>query len=396
MELAITGMATGGDGVGRDQDGRTIFVRGAVTGDVVHAAIELEKKRYAKAALQSIVEPSPDRRTPPCPHVARGCGGCGWQHIVPEAQRRFKVGIVSDALSRQGGVSNPRVELGPPLPGAAFRTTLRMVTDKGQAAFRRSRSHDAIAVDSCLVAHNGLVELIADGVFDGCSEVTLRIGARTDERLVLATPRADAVVVPDDVIVVGRDELERGRHAWHHEIVDGRSWRISATSFFQARPDGAEAIIDAIAAGLDGTSGTLVDLCCGVGLLGGALANRNPGRWKVLGVERHKPAVVDARHNLGDLDDVRVIRASLKSWRPSPADVVIADPARDGLGAHAVDRVAETGANVVALVSCDPASLGRDAHLLKNAGYDFEVATLIDLFPQTPHIETVSIFKRMT
>lgn len=395
QDVTVTAMATGGDGVGRDRDGRVVFARGALPGEVVRVEVLTEKPRFVKGVVDDVVEPSPDRRTPPCPHVPRGCGGCGWQHVDVAAQRRFKVGIVTEALSRLGGVDSPVVEHGPELSDIGFRTTVRMVVDvEGSPGFRRARSRDMVAVDDCLVAHPGLADLITPGRYPGCREVTLRIGARTGERLVLASPDASGVRVPDGVVLIGRDELEAGRHAWHHEVVDGRTWRVSATSFFQARPDGAEAIIDAIETGLAGHGGVLVDLCCGVGLLGGALAARSPGRWDVLGVERHRPAVADARHNLTDLDGVRIVRSSIGGWRPSPARVVVADPARDGLRAEGVAKIDATGAEVVALVSCDPASLGRDARLLGACGYTFRSAELIDLFPQTPHIETVSIFTR--
>ncbi len=137
-----------------------------------------------------------------------------------------------------------------------------------------------------------------------------------------------------------------------------------------------------------------MDLCCGVGLLGGALLARDPGRWSLLGVERHRPAVNDALHNLADLDDVRIVRATMAGWHASAADVVVADPARAGLGKVGVATVAATGAATVALVSCDPASLGRDTALLGKAGYRFAHTTPVELFPQTPHVEAVSVFHR--
>ena len=104
--------------------------------------------------------------------------------------------------------------------------------------------------------------------------------------------------------------------------------------------------------------------------------------------------MLDAQHNLADLPDVRIVRAPMPKWRASAADVVVADPARSGLAKDGVAAVAATGAGTVALVSCDPASLGRDTSLLTGVGYRFVHTTLVDLFPQTPHIEAVSIFKR--
>lgn len=394
VELTVDAIATGGDGVGRDAQGRATFVTGALPGERVRVTIDRVAKRHAHATLLEVVEASPDRRSPPCPYVAAGCGGCGWQHVVPDAQRRLKGGIVFDVLTRLGGVTDPDVRLADGLAGQGHRTTVRAAVVEGRAGFHRPRSHDVVAVDECLTAHPLLADLFADARYPGCDEVTMRVGVHTGERLVLASPHAREVEVPDDVLVVGSDELRAGRHAWHHEIVDGRRWRISATSFFQTRPDGAEAIIDAVHGGLGDTSGRLVDLCCGVGLLGGALAARDPGRWSLTGVERHRPAVHDARDNLADLGDVRIVAASMTSWKPGTADAVVADPARAGLGRDTVASVASTGAERVVLVSCDAGSLGRDTGLLRDAGYRFDHSTVVDLFPQTPHLEAVSVFTR--
>ena len=394
VELTTNSMAAGGDAVGRDDSGRVTFVEGALPGETVIAEVSQAKKSFAKAHLVSVLTPAAERRTPPCPHVARGCGGCGWQHAEPDAQRGYKVDILRAALQRLGHVDDPEIRPGRALTDTGFRTSVRASVIDGHAGFHRSRSHSTIAVDSCLVAHPLIEDLITNGRFGNCDEVTLRAGARTGDRLVLASPDANQVEVPDDVIVVGTDELKSGRRAWYTEQVDGRTWRVSASSFFQARPDGAEAIIDAIHEGVQGRSGRLVDLCCGVGLLGGAMAARDPGRWRVLGVERHRPAVLDAEHNLADLDDIRIVRAAMAGWRPSKAEVVIADPARSGLAKDGVAAVAATGAATVALVSCDPASLGRDADLLAKVGYQFTYATPVELFPQTPHVEAVSIFQR--
>ena len=395
LELRTESMATGGEAVAHEDSGRAVFVHGALPEETVIAEVVDAHARFAHARLVDVVKASPVRRRPPCPHVARGCGGCGWQHAELDAQRRFKAGIVADALTRLGRVIDPVVDLGVGLPGVAFRTTLRMGVTKGRAGFRRAQSNELVTVDSCLVAHPLLEDLVQHGTFDECREVTLRAGAATGERLVVASPHGRGVVVPDGVAVVGTDELAQGRRAWFHEVVDGRTWRISASSFFQARPDGAATLIDEIHRGLEGVDGRLVDLCCGVGLLGGALVARDADRWTMVGVERHRPAVLDARQNLADLDGVRLVRASMQKWRPSAADAVVADPARAGLAKPGVAAVVATGAQRVVLVSCDPASLGRDAGLLEAAGYRFVRTTLVDMFPQTPHTETVSVFTRV-
>ncbi|MCB0970583.1 MAG: hypothetical protein KDA97_03550, partial [Acidimicrobiales bacterium] len=134
----------------------------------------------------------------------------------------------------------------------------------------------------------------------------------------------------------------------------------------------------------------LVDLCSGVGLFAGTVGE---GR-QVVGVERSAAAVADARVNLADHRDLRIIKVALARWRPSPAEVVVADPARSGLGADGVAAVAATGAGLCVLVSCDPGALGRDAALLLSAGFAHVGSTVVDLFGHAGHVEVVSGFVR--
>jgi 23S rRNA (uracil1939-C5)-methyltransferase len=193
------------------------------------------------------------------------------------------------------------------------------------------------------------------------------------------------------VLLVGADELAAGHRTWIHEDVSGRRWRISAESFFQGRPDGAEALVEAVLAALGDAvrPGAIVaDLYSGVGLFAGVLGDRTGGR--VVAVESNRSAVADARINLADLDGARIVRSDVRRWGPSAADVVVADPARQGLGAEVVPRIADTGASALALVSCDPGALGRDAGLLAAAGWELTSVRLVDLFPHTAHVEVVT------
>lgn len=389
VELTVDGIATGGEGVGRDAEGRAVFVAGALPGERVRAEVAEARPRFARARLLAVLDPSPDRRPAPCPHVAEGCGGCDWQHVDPAAQRGLRRRIVADALARIGGLDGAPVVAGPKLPAAAARTTVRAVVRDGRAGFRRRASHDPVTVASCLVAHPLVEELLVEGRFGEAAEVVVRAGARTGERMVLASPGAEGVVVPDDVVVVGADELDAGREAWIHEELGGRRWRVSARSFLQASPEGADALVEAVRGAVDPDAGRLVDLCAGIGLFAGTVA---PPGSAVTAVESSPSAVADARHNLGP--EVRVVRSRMERWRPGPAEVVVADPPRKGLGREGVSRVVATGAGTVVLVSCDPGALGRDAGLLVAAGYALERAEVLDLFPQTSHVEVVSRFRR--
>jgi 23S rRNA (uracil1939-C5)-methyltransferase len=363
-------VAAGGDAVGRDEDGRVVFVTGALPGERVHVAIDEEHARYAKGHVLEVEDPSPARVAPPCPHVAEGCGGCTWQHVELGAQRQLKVDIVTEALARLGGVDEPAVDPGPNLAAAGFRTTVRMGVVDGRAAFRKWHSHDLLPIADCLVVHPLLQDMIDTRRFDGATDVTLRCGARTGETLTIV----DGIAEPDHF----------------HETVAGTRFHISAHSFFQVRPDGADALVDEVRTAMAGApDGLLVDAYGGVGLFAATVAGDRP----VMVVEWSRSSVADAKVNV---PEAKVVRVDVERWRPEPAAVVVADPARTGLGKTAVDRLGQTGATHLVLVSCDPASLGRDTALLAGHGFIHDGSTLVDLFPHTTHVEVVTRFIRDT
>jgi len=354
----VTGIAAGGDGIARDADGRVVFVEGGIPGDRVLVEITQTKRDFARARVAEVLTPSPDRVEPPCPYVAAGCGGCQWQHIALDAQRRLKRDIVVDALRRLARVRNPPVA--DDVPGVAdhgYRTTLRLaVTPAGRAAFHRRHSHDLIAVDACLISHPALADQLAGGRYSGRT-VELRVG----------------------------DQVE----------VAGRRWRVSPGSFFQSGPAAAQLLVEAVraAAGPVGPGDLVVDAYAGVGLLGGALVDGTGAR--LMAIESHPGAARDAKANLRGLD-ARVLRMEVGEWKPpdDPVAVVVADPARTGLGKPGVAALAAADAAVLVLVSCDPASLARDTGLLVAAGYRLASVQVLDLFPHTVHVETVSRFER--
>jgi 23S rRNA (uracil1939-C5)-methyltransferase len=396
MDLSIERAVAGGVGLGHASDGRVVLVEGALPDERVTVEVRAEHPRWLEAEVAAVLDPAPGRREPPCPAVALGCGGCDLQHADDRTQREIRREIVVDALRRLGRLVDPLVLAGPDLPTTGYRTTLRCLVENGRAGLRRRQSHEAVVTGDCLVAHPLIAELLLEGDFGSAHEVTLRAGTRTGERLVVADPTAEGVTVPDDVVVVGADELARGRSACFHEAAARRIWRISARSFFQSSPEGAEALADLAfeaSADLLVEGARVVDLFGGVGWFAGAFFDRAPGLELEL-VERSRGAAADARHNLADTA-ANVVARPVEQWRPSPADVVVADPARTGLGAGVVDAVVATEAQRVVLVSCDPASLGRDAGLLVAAGYVHVSSTLVDLFPQTSHVEVVTRFDRV-
>ncbi|MEA3055578.1 MAG: hypothetical protein QOD30_1010 [Actinomycetota bacterium] len=370
----MTGIAAGGDAIARDDDGKVTFISGALPGERVLVEITDRRRDFDRASTIEVLDAAPGRVDAPCPHVARGCGGCGWQHVALDTQRELKADIVRDALRRIGRLEEPGIEIGERLDPFGFRTTVRLARGIG---FRHARSHDVVDVDSCLVAHPLLTELFAVD-YGRAREVTLRCGARTGDRLVLTDPTRIRLDLPDGVHV--------GPRSFLHEVVAGHRFRVSAHSFFQTRADGADALVDAVRRAARGApDGRLVDAYGGVGLFAATL-----DRDATI-IEHSPSSVLDARHNV---PGAKVAQSDVARWRPSPAALVVADPPRAGLGADAVDVLSQTGAGHLVLVSCDPASLARDARLLAAAGFAHDGTTLVDLFPHTPHVETVSRFIR--
>lgn len=386
FDVAVNRVAKGGAALGSAPDGRVTFVHGAIPGETATVRPTLLHKRRIEAACIDVVSPSDHRVTPTCPHVGEGCGGCDWQHVEPVHQSALRVDIVADCLRRLGKIDDVQIEPGKPLPPWEYRTTVRVGVKDGKAAYRARSSHDLVSVSQCPIAHPLVEELLVEGFFGSSSEVTIKVGANTGERMVIVDPSAKGVDVADDVVVVGTDELASGRIPHIHEEIGGVRFQVSAPSFFQCRPDGALQLAqlagDAVADG----EGTLLDAYCGVGLFA-ALAGI--GR-NVIGVESNPHAVADARINAGP--HAKIVESRFEAWNPEPVGVAIADPSRSGLGQVGCDRIAATGASHVALVSCDPASLARDASLLATLGYQLDHVHVVDLFGQTSHVETVSRF----
>jgi 23S rRNA (uracil1939-C5)-methyltransferase len=391
QQVRIERLVAGGDALGRLSDGRVVFVPGALPDEVVDIEITHTKADFARGKLVQVVTESPHRIAPPCEHVARGCGGCSWQHLASAAQVAAKVEIVREALRRNGKITDIEVNSGGRVSDRGARTTLRMAVDgTGRLGFRRGSSHEVVDTPVCMVAHPLLNELIHDIRARGADEVTLRCGVMTRERSAWVHDedgRGMLNGLPNDVRV--------GHEAIIHEVVSGVKLQVSMASFFQSSLEGAEMLVTAVreAAGehaLSGADGPVVDAYGGVGLLSATLVSRST---PIVLVESNNSACADARVNLGDYN-ARIVRGSVEQWRAEPAGVVIADPSRSGLGSAGVARLVQTKAPRIVLVSCDAVASARDTRLLRDAGYSCSKTTMLDLFPHTPHVEVVSTFTR--
>jgi 23S rRNA (uracil1939-C5)-methyltransferase len=396
MQLIPDRLVAGGDAMARDADGRVVFVEGALPGEVVEVDIDSAKKDFAHARLVEIIERSPVRDAPSCAHRRNGCGGCDWMHLQPGAQLDAKVEIVRESLRRIGrldpDVVDGLVERGGAVSPFGYRTTIRVVGGpNGAVGYRAQGSNDVVEVTSCPIAESKLSRLLPVIEADEGAELTLRTSVATGAITAIWDKKYRKSIrgVPPKVHI--------GERAWLTEIVAGHDLRVSAGSFFQSGVQAAELLVAAVrqAAPELATARHAVDAYGGVGLF--AVAAMDAAE-RVTVIESSKSACLDAEHNLKGRD-ASVLRADVSGWSAptgdgptSPVDVIVADPARPGLGKPGVAALAAAGASVLVLVSCDPVSLARDTMLLAEAGYAPERVEVLDLFPNTHHVETVTRF----
>jgi 23S rRNA (uracil1939-C5)-methyltransferase len=390
-------VAHGGEAVARI-DGKTYFVAGAMPGETVAGEVVTDKGNWARLDLVDVREPSPNRIEPRCPHFSE-CGGCQWQFAERSTQAEWKRTIVAGQLAHLGGVAGAEVR--PTLtPGRAFGYRNRMdfrVVD-GKPVLFRPRSKQLVPLDECSLLHPELAALFTSlGPLHGTRRVTLRIGVRTGDRLVVLSGRVPGQAESWDAAVAataGRSvRAVRGRPSVT-EVVAGVTFDIGATAFFQNNTAGAEALVELVA---DAAAVTADDVLLD-GFAGGGLFAATVGRAaaRVIAIESDAAALRNLRRNLDRAHVQAHVVAADFTAAPLRADepwtVAVVDPPRTGLGRGGVAAVTACDPMRVVYVSCDPASLARDARLLSDAGYQLEWATPVDMFPQTFHIETVARF----
>lgn len=373
----------------RAEDGRIVFVEGALAGETVSVEMIKVDKRWSRARVVRVLDASPERVPIPCTHQIEGCGGCDLLHVAADAQLRMKSSMVVDQLGR-AEVDAPDAALRT-LDNDQGRTTVRAAIVDGRAGYRIRGSHDIVVPEVCEAVDPIAEQLLIDGRFGDAKEVTIRVGNRTGERLVMVEGSTFGIELPDDVLLVGTEELAKGKRAWIHEEAGGRRWRVSARSFFQNRPAGVDALVEEVGGMVEeyGTDGALVDAYAGIGIFAGTVG---VGR-SVYAIERGKDSSADARVNL-DEGDVKIIKSSVERWRATPAAVVIADPAREGLGKDGVSTLLRAEPDLFVLVSCDPSAFAKDAARLIAGGMSLARMTVVDMFPGTSHVETVGAFIR--
>jgi tRNA/tmRNA/rRNA uracil-C5-methylase (TrmA/RlmC/RlmD family) len=350
LELEIGAVAHGGHFVAR-HEGQVVFVRHALPGESVTAVVTEDDGRFLRADAVEVRTASPERVTPPCPYAGPdACGGCDFQHVTLDEQRRLKAAVLGEQLERLAGIEREvTMEAVPPEDGLAWRSRMQYVhlPDSG-LALRKHRSHDLVAIDRCLIAGPGASE---------------------PER---------------DTTLVEHVETSHGTH----------DFAVAADGFWQPHLAAPRTLVECVLAFLEPRAGeSVLDLYSGVGLFAAFLAEAVGPEGSVVAVEGDRTASQHSKSNLGApwgrSVTGRVDRALARGV--GRADVVVLDPPRVGAKRQVVRAIAALAPRAVAYVACDPAALARDIGYFAEQGYRLAGLRAFDLFPMTHHIECVAL-----
>lgn len=409
-EVTLSTWAYGGDAMGRLPDGRAVFVPYTLPGEHVRVRLTEVKTHYARGVVETILQPSPDRVPPRCPHYGV-CGGCHYQHVHYAAQLTAKTAIVRDQLERIGKLYGVLVYPTVPSPRPwHYRNHLRFhVTQDGRLGFQKAMSNETLPIETCLLADEAIAEVwpqIRLEAPETITQVHVRSAADGEVMVVLegtASKPPEEIVVESGVSVVylgpePQDVYVLAGRSYLVQEVKGRLFRVSAASFFQTNLAVAEGMIDHILENLPLTGEeTLLELYAGVGLFTAFLA---PRVRRVIAVEAAPSACEDFAVNLDEFNHVELYEAPVEDVLPylrqrqERIDVALLDPPRTGLSKVALQGLVDLAPRRIVYVSCHPTTLARDAHQLHEHGYRLVRITPFDMFPQTYHIETVSFWEK--
>ena len=384
VSVDILAPAHGGHFIAR-HEGQVLFIRHGIPGERVLVEVTSVVSKVTRADVVEVLEASPHRVQAPCSFARPGgCGGCDFQHIEISHQRELKAAIITEQFERLGKMN--LAELGltcevravEPENGLHWRTRMDFaISDFGKIGFYKNRSKEVQEIDDCLIA----VEQMD----------VVGLAARTwngDARVEVATSSS------------GQTNVSRGGRSLSgptqlHEVVEGMTYTISPVTFWQAHKNAPATLVDHVMELLDVRPGdTVCDLYGGAGLFSGALAQAVGAKGRVHLIESDRRALSDAAHIFKAYANVQIHSGMVEQQLPKieKADLVLLDPPRTGAGEVVVLSLLKLRPTTIVYVSCDPASLARDAKWITEGGYTMDSIVAFDLFPMTQHIETVVRF----
>lgn len=436
--LSIQGYGSDGEGVAHLPDGMTCFVTGALKGETCLVRLDRVGKTCAWGHAVEVRDPSPARLVPDCPYFSL-CGGCSLRHMTYAEELEFKRQKVQDCLQRIGGCEAPVSVIYGSENTHRYRNKAQFPISGTSIGFYAARTHAVTDVEDCLLQPEACARLrlvlkeymsaygvpayderTGTGLLRHLYVRTNRAGESLccllcngkalprEAELVQALRKAEPSLVG---VVLGVNEKKNNvilgdsyRTLWGRDyLMDslrGLTFRLSVPSFYQVNSPQAE-VLYGLALELAALTGeeTAVDLYCGTGTITLCLAQR---ARRVIGAEIVPEAIADARENaarngLANVEffcgDAAAVAARLAEEGIRP-DVITVDPPRKGLAEEVIRSIVTMAPARVVYVSCDPATLARDVKRFGEQGYRVQKAAAVDLFPRTPHIETVCLLTK--
>ncbi len=405
FEIDLTTPVYGGEALGRLPDGRAVFVPFALPGEKVRIRLVEEKRGHARAEVLEVLSPSPERIAPRCSHFG-ACGGCHYQNIPYPMQLASKETILRDQLKRIGGLKEPPIHTAfASAQSYNYRNTVQFhLTPQGHLGYFDAHSQGVLAVQECHLPEQPINWLWPQLDFEAIQEIErigLRLGIGDDLQLILESqdPTPPEIVIEDLPISAvylspAGALVLAGSQSVVMEVL-GRQFMVSAGSFFQVNTAMASTMVEHLLVNLPlSASSTILEVYCGVGLFSAFLADHC---GHLVGIEASTSACGDFSVNLDEYDHVALYEAPAELVLPHldiKPDVILVDPPRAGVDRRVLEKLLSLNAPLLAYISCDPATLGRDTQRLTSAGYNMKQVTPFDLFPQTYHIESISIFEK--
>lgn len=435
MQLHIEKLIYGGDGLARlpaDEGGpgKAVFVPFVIPGETVEATLTQTRGGFSRARPEGVLVPSPERIEAGCPYFGR-CGGCHYQHIDYATQLRYKTDILRETLRRTAKLDlQQQIVVHAAQPWGYRNRTRVQVRHEPEftLGYFRHGSHSLLPVEKCpisselinrgiqcawMLGRDGTLSKNLHGLqfFSDAGDSKLLVEAYvhsgTDMKEIESFATAVRRVVPELAGVVAfaaspvdDDSRQRAPMTSIHEKASrtagegaltyhaaGLNYRVGGGSFFQVNRYLLDKLIEIVVAGHTGRAA--LDLYAGAGLFTAHLARNFD---QVIAVEASAHAFADLRHNVpANVKCHRMTTEAFLAERGAKLapDLVVLDPPRAGLGEGATQALCRMSASRVIYVSCDPATLSRDLRRLLESGYRVEQAHLVDLFPQTYHMETV-------
>lgn len=389
--FTIEKLVYGGAGLARTPE-RVTMTNFVAPGEQIRAEIVKQQKGFREARLLEVVEPSPSRVAPVCGHF-QTCGGCHYQHLNYDAQIEAKREILRESLQRIGKFTPPTgigVLSGEPY---GYRNRIQLHLDRARIGYKESRSHKLVPVKECPIASPMLQSALA--------ALRERVHHPHFPKFIREIELFSNGQTTQFNIIHAESGVQKHFFEWMAEVIPGAAdsfleypvgadrFRVSYQSFFQVNRFLLEPLVDLVTAGAKGDMG--VDLYAGVGLFSLPLARKVR---KLTAVEVVRGAARDLEFNAAEAQlNISVLQTPAEDYlvkRQTPPDFVIADPPRAGLGQQAVRELLRWKSPAITIVSCDPTTLARDLAGLLAGGYEIEDLTMVDMFPQTFHIESVT------